>query len=847
MSSASWPESEAEMQEDLRIISATYKTTPEEDIIVEVYGKTREGRSIVLRDEIRGPEPQAKRPYCFVMQPDDRLRRALECRKEVLGVVDTPLFHKGEVRPAIKVVLRLPKQVKQLRDELSGHFEVLAADILFYLRYIYDQDLGSCVRAEGEESSHKAEYGTDIVMDVKQYHEVAPFSPVMRILSFDVENSLKNIRTNKVEFVTEDVVEEDVDNEDFFNKRILTICAVVTEGEKQIATASFCGGERKILEEFTSFIAKQDPDVISGYNIEGYDFRVIYKRSQELRISLPWGRDRSRLDRRSREGDRFAWMIPGRMIVDVWWAVKMDLKPKQESLNWVSMQLLGGETKLDVDPRRMDEEWEKDQAKCILYCTRDAELSGRILEKLGRMRRVADLATVSKLPMDDILKNRNSMLIDSILIRAADRQHPRVAVPLTRNFKDEDDAIEGGYVHEIEPGLYHWVCVLDFKSMYPSIIISRNICFTTLNPNGTTVSPTGVHFLDKNVKEGILPRILNGLMKERDLTKKRMREATSKEEVHYYDGLQQAVKVLMNAFYGVFASSFYRFTDKNIGSSITAFARETTKGIIHQLEEEGQHVIYSDTDSVFVQSPAHDIEGAKRFGHNTAERFSKEGGSLEFEKIMEPLFSHGKKKRYVGRMIWPKEELVIRGYEVRRTYSFDLQSETLMTVFEKVLSGNTDDAVKEARRIVQETLAGKIPVEKLVISKGCRPFNQYATPDSQAPVQTARKLQAMGYEFVPGMKVSWVVTDSNKTPQELEPYVSGRPYTATPDYRYYAKRVAQTVARVTEVFGWDEKSLMSGNQQRNLFDSNFDEDKPATLKREEVKKTDKKLTLDDFM
>jgi DNA polymerase I len=214
---------------------------------------------------------------------------------------------------------------------------------------------------------------------------------------------------------------------------------------------------------------------------------------------------------------------------------------------------------------------------------------------------------------------------------------------------------------------------------------------------------------------------------------------------------------------------------------------------------------------------------------------------------MEPLFSHGKKKRYVGKMIWPKEELVIRGYEVRRTDSFDLQSETLMTVFEKVLSGSTDEAVKEARRIVQETLAGKVPLEKLVISKGCRPFNQYANPDSQAPVQTARKMQAMGFEFVPGMKVSWIVTDSRKSPQELEPYITGRPFTSTPDYRYYAKRVAQTVSRVTEVFGWDEESLMSGNQQRNLFDAKFDEEKTAVLKKEEVKKTDKKLTLDDFM
>ena len=76
------------------------------------------------------------------------------------------------------------------------------------------------------------------------------------------------------------------------------------------------------------------------------------------------------------------------------------------------------------------------------------------------------------------------MLVDSILIRAADRAVPRVGVPMTGDFDTDDEAIEGGYVHEIEPGLYHWVCVLDFKSMYPSLIIGKNICFTTRDDNG---------------------------------------------------------------------------------------------------------------------------------------------------------------------------------------------------------------------------------------------------------------------------------------------------------------------------------------------------------------------------
>jgi DNA polymerase I len=250
---------------------------------------------------------------------------------------------------------------------------------------------------------------------------------------------------------------------------------------------------------------------------------------------------------------------------------------------------------------------------------------------------------------------------------------------------------------------------------------------------------------------------------------------------------------------------------------------------------------------VFIQSPYQDLESTIKFGKDLATRFSTEGRSLEFEKIMEPLFTHGKKKRYVGRIVWPTEELLIRGYEIRRTDSFDLQSETLMTVFEQILAGRTDEAVRIARQTVADTAAGKVPVEKLVVSRSCKPFNQYKDPDSQATVQTAKKQMAMGYEFVPGMKVSWIVTDSRKTPQVVEPYVSGRQFTTTPDWRYYAERIAQTIARATEIFGWDEKSLMMGSQQFTLFDQSFDKTSKREKEKDVVKKTDKKLSLEDFM
>jgi DNA polymerase I len=446
--------------------------------------------------------------------------------------------------------------------------------------------------------------------------------------------------------------------------------------------------------------------------------------------------------------------------------------------------------------------------------------------------------------LDDVVNGTTSQLIDSILIRLADRN--QVAVPMTsRNFEDVE-AIEGGYVHDIKSGLHHWVLTLDFRSMYPSTIISKNICFTTLSPEGTIESSTGAKFLDKDVRVGLLPGILENLMKERAATKQAMRDAKTPEEADYYNGLQEAIKILMNSFYGVLASSFYRFTDPKIGASITAFAREATKELIKKLESEGLEVIYSDTDSVFFLSPHKNLEESIEFGRQIASRFSKGGMVLEFEKIMEPFFSHGMKKRYVGRMLWPRKELIVRGYEMRRTDSFDLQSETLQEVFEKVLDGDNEGAIAYTRSVIDDLMAGNVDPSRLVISRTVRDFSSYKSSDRMVNVRVAKKLQEMGYEFQPGMKVSWVVTDGRKSPNEVEPWIEGREFSAKPDYRYYATRLAATISRVTDSFGWDQKSLVSGAQQVTLLNNDFENKRAAKLSSQ-PKKTDKKLNLDDFM
>lgn len=800
---------------EIRILSTSY-TKAEDRPVIEIYGKARDGRSVTVLVE-------GFHPYLYGVEMPEQLEKDLLEDPQTVSIEHTDLLYRGRTVDASRITIQDPWKVSDYRNRLrSAHVDVLASDIPYNHRYVYDTDMAACIRVTGE--SVDRGYLTDLTILMDSFENIEPFDPHLKVLSFDIENSV-------------------------LRETIYCICCVVEDRDGMRKCPPIYGPEKDIINGFSELIRKEDPDVITGYNIDNYDIRKIEERAKANRMkdALPWGRDGGQPKLRN---ERF-WRVKGRIICDAWWAVRRELRPKQETLNAVSLQLLG-ETKLDVDPRHMDDEWKSNRDRVLEYCTKDAELALRILLTVETLRKGMDLAAVSKLSLEDVLTSGSSQLADSLLIRAADRAH--VAVPQMGRRVRDGDQIEGGYVHDIKPGLYHWVCVLDFKSMYPSTIIAKNICFTTLNPAGTIVSPSGTHFLSKDVRVGLLPQILQGLMDQRDDIKRRMKQTSDPHEKRYLDGLQAAVKVLMNTFYGVFASSFYRFTDKSIGAAITSFARANITGIIKELQSEGHNVVYSDTDSVFVQSPGTTLEEAVEFGTSKAEKYSRDGGTLEFEKILEPMFTHGMKKRYVGRIVWPvrQEELLVRGYESRRTDSFDLQNKLQTEMFECVLDERSEDALALARRTIQDTLAGKVDPAELVISKGCKSLDEYANPDSMANVQAAKKLIAMGYEFIPGMKVSWIVTDAKSTPMKVEPWISGKEFTARPDYRYYAERLSKMAGMITEVFGWGEKDLMLGSQQATLgdggrFESKTDGRKGGIVPPAPAKPRPKVRSLDDFL
>ena len=769
------------MEYSIRLLSAASRTEEIEGKnrnLVYLFGTTREGEAIAVRTPLL-------MPYFQVVEPTKDILANLEEKEEVENLESQDLWVDGSVKNCTKVTTSHPGKVPKIRDWLKNNgFKPLAADIPFHYRYLYDNDIGGCLTIKGDEIP-KENYSCKVI-DAKEITKSENFESDFRILSFDIENSI-------------------------FERTIYCLSYCVKTSEGYVHEETLHGDEETLLKNFVKAINEHDPDIITGYNIDGYDLPLLVERCDVYGIDLKIGRDGSELEQRMQ---RF-WQAQGRVIADAWWNVKREVRPRQESLNAVAKELLGRE-KHDVNPKKMDEEWANNPEKVMEYCLEDAKLALEILEHIKVLQKYQHLGSVAKLPLNDVINGMTSTMIDSLMIRFADSKG--IGVPMT-NRRKRTGHIEGGYVHSIDPGLYEWVCVLDFKSMYPSIIIDRNLCFSTMSEDGEIETPLGVKFKSPEQKKGLLPELLVNLMADRDEAKKLQAAAKTEDEENYYKRVQGAIKILMNSVYGVFASYFYRFTNLDIGASITAYAREYVKDILAELEKEGLEVIYGDTDSVFFRSPHDDLEKTVEFGEKIAERYSVGAKQLEFEKILQPFFSHGVKKRYVGKQVWPKEGMLIRGYETRRTDSFPIQVQALEDIFTKLMARDIDNALESSKDWVTKVSEGEFDDNQFVISKTVNLNRKYVNEDNQAHLQAYKKYIETGRPFVSGMKISFIVTNANVSPMVVEPYIPEEEC-PKPDYNYYADRIAKSLSRITDVFDWDEKALKSGKRapkQQTLF------------------------------
>ena len=885
------------------IVSGRYRSSQasgsdgQPQTIIELFGRGENGESVCLL--VHGLRPSFEVAPIGAWEPGDGVPTFIEDRLAQIRAMEHVVNVSGPVvkwtqlgeRPVWNIEVEQPFHVPALRKTLKTRsWQIFSGDIPFVNRFFLDGDVGMhvafsgrvvdrrddegpVVKAEVIDAGGGGRYGVDVTVrcDAADVAATEPFQVPYTVFSFDLETSIEH-------------------------ETVLCAAACVEHlgsGERQ--TFEFRGTESDILEGLTRAVHATDPDIITGYNIDNFDLPRLADRTAVLQRGrgwegtnalFGWGRAprmESELKRNrdalvpKRQSNR-AWNLSGRVVMDAWWQARQALRPRRETLSFVATLLFPDDEekhKMDVDASNMDEEWATRPDEVMAYCVRDAELPLDILASIQAVRRKEAVAAVAKVPFETAANGSTSQLIDSLVIRLADSQH--VAVPLTGSAEAKEGQITGGYVHDVEAGLHPWIAVLDFKSMYPSIMIGHNICYTTRidpaqpSPPGEGrfhTSPIDSKFRLAEDRKGMVPLLLEDLMQQRDEHKAAIKAAQSVQDVSaeaFHDAMQYAVKILMNSFYGVFASGFYRFTHRDLGSSITAWARQNIKGIISAVEDEGHGVVYSDTDSIFVRSPvsgnaprlvseeeiarANDgdeeaaatleaYEAAKQsmvdFGQALASKYSRDSAVLEFEKGLSVFFSHGAKKRYIGQVVWPSNEMLVRGYETQRTDSFNYLTTTMKEIFRYALADRGDDLVAYAKKRVELLRNGEVPSSEVVLAKSCKGrvvrtpvkttadvdfTRDYAKPDSMAQVRVAKQRIERGLGFTTGMKVSYVVTDANKRPMSVVPWLDNEEEQAkvTYDGRFYAERLAAAVGRITEAFGWEAKDLMAGNKQTSLF------------------------------
>jgi len=870
-------------EEEMCIVSGSYQSGEGRPhrTTVELWCRARSGHSVTLL--VNGLRPYVVIALPGKPRPASEADSALDYLRSMDWAVDvTPIGDKwtpdGD-KPHWKVEVPQPWMITRgpnIRKTLQESWEVSSADILFERRLLLDYDLGPHISACGEvlwageraPVEARDESTMDRATAAARIAEVggAGLYPVDMVLSCTVDD-LSITEPFRTPFVT---FSFDLETS-IQSNRILCAAAVIDRGGER-TEHTFQGEEGDIMEGLTKLLRSEDPDIITGYNIDNFDLPRMEERADvlagrsrmEAAALYGWGRvpmlqSENRRLFPSRQQNR-VWRIPGRIPLDAWWQARQTLRPQRETLKYVSKLLWPEDEdkhKLDIDASQMDREWAERPEEVLEYCVRDTVLPLDILERLQSVARKEALASVSLTTVETASSGTTSQWLDSLVIRLADRRN--VSVPTTNSGPRRRDQIAGGYVHEVDAGLEPWVVVLDFKSMYPSIMIANNICSTTLLRDGSvddshSVSPiTETRYLSKEDRLGLVPQLLEQLMQSREVHKAALsaaRESGDEAEAFLQDQLQYAVKILMNSFYGVFASSFYRFTHPDLGASITEWARHNIRGIIAHVEKDGHEVVYSDTDSIFVKapvdkeapinkppedSPIHaDWERAKaetiRFGESLASEFTKEGAELELETALSAFFSHGAKKRYVGRVVWPREEMLIRGYEVRRTDSFALLTRTMTEMFEMILNGEEWAAVEMTKSVIDDVKARRVDAADLVISRSCKgtlrrdgtvDFSKvYDNPNGLPYVRAAKKRIERDLPFTPGMKVGYVVTSAKNSPMDVEPWLVDEIGEDPPRYdpEYYARRLATALGRITEAFGWGATELMSGSRQQTLFD-----------------------------
>ena len=479
------------------------------------------------------------------------------------------------------------------------------------------------------------------------------------------------------------------------NSICIAICySVQTLAGKVVTEGKLIGEETDVLNSFHEAIIKLDPDLVTGWNVNGFDWPYLLERAKRLQLSSFPYIDRMRHHKVEMTGFFKKPCFSGRVAFDAMHLIKdykercsvdHSNKPESYRLDYIARLCLG-RGKLDLSIPEMRSCYERGgMHEVASYCLEDARLPLAILQHENVPNMLFQVANLSGATLQQAFKMSNSALVICSMSWAVHKGRYVQDLPKA----EKHDKFQGAFVFEPTPGLYSHLGVVDFNSLYPSTIIAYNFCYTTLVKSeeptqfSETQMPSGDRVRFSTERPGLLPSTLQKFLDERAAIKRRMKMVEGSAQM-VLDSRQQAVKTICNSFYGVLGSTMC-FALRVIAEAVTARGRDAIQQTQQRLETLGYAVRAMDTDSCFFELPPGIATGdAAELCAGLARDISRELFQdklrLEYEKQLRPAIIF-RKKMYAG---WNPEkgEMLIKGLAAKRRDVTPYARET----FQRVLS-----------------------------------------------------------------------------------------------------------------------------------------------------------------
>lgn len=706
-------------------------------------------------------------------------------------------------RPVLGLYCRQHRQLMQLEQRLRGAgIDVFEADIRPPERYLMERFITAPVLFSGQADAQ------GVICDAHLKPD-PDYRPALRLVSLDIETSERGELYS-------------IALEGCGQRQVYMLGPANGDASAVDFDLEYCDDRAQLLERLNQWFARHDPDAIIGWSLVQFDLRLLHEHAARLQVPLALGRNGAPLTLRTHGGRNHVFAdAPGRLLIDGIESLRTATWSFPSfSLESVAQTLLGEGKAIDSPYQRMDEinrMFAEDKPALARYNLKDCELVTRIFAHTRLLEFLLERATVTGLPVD-----RSGGSVAAFCHLYIPPMHRQGYVAPNLGSRPEE-ASPGGFVMDSRPGLYDSVLVLDYKSLYPSII--RTFLIDPVGLVEGLAQPDDTHSVEGfrgarfSRTRHSLPAIVERVWQGREAAKRAGNAP-----------LSQALKIIMNAFYGVLGSSGCRFFDPRLASSITMRGHQIMRQTRALIEARGFDVIYGDTDSTFVWlKGAHSEEAAARIGrelvtevnlwwrqHLKATLGLDSALELQFEthyrRFLMPTIrgtDEGSKKRYAGlvRRAEGQEEMVYKGLESVRTDWSPLARQFQQELYGRIFRGQPyRDYVRD---FVHRTLAGEQDTLLIYRKRLRRPLADYqrnVPPHVRAARLADEYNSRLGrpQQYQNGGWISYVITTAGPEPLENQH--------SPIDHEHYLSRQLQPVADAILPFVGDDFGTLTGRQ-----------------------------------